>query len=102
MATSYDWKNITLDAYTSMYGQTDVVYRISADLVCIDKGTSTELVTIGVAYNEAASFTAFEDITKAEAISWIEAALAPAELAKIKARLLSQASKVNSRVLQDT
>ena len=76
MAVTYSWKNIKLQAHKNMYGQTDVVFLITADLEAVE-GThiETKTITTGVSYDSEGTFTDMASITKDQAVSWIESAL---------------------------
>lgn len=89
MAVTYSWKNIKLQAHKDMYGQTDVVFLITADLEAVE-GThiETQTITTGVSYDSEGTFTDMASITKDQAVAWIESALGDS-LQKEKDKLAS-------------
>lgn len=100
MAVTYTWSKITLDAYPSMYGETNVVYRISGTLTATDStaGSASTEVSVGLPYDSDDTFIAFDSITKSQCITWIEA---NADLTTIKANLATSASVSVVRAIED-
>jgi len=73
---TFSWKNIELSCHHSMYGKTDVAFAFTATLVATnDEGYSKEKEISGGFGAPGSSYTESNDITKADAISWIESAL---------------------------
>lgn len=100
MAVTYTWSKITLDAYPSMYGETNVVYRITGTLTANDSaaGSASTEVAVGLPYDSDETFIAFDSITKSQCVTWIEA---NADLTNIKADLATNASKSVSKDIAD-
>lgn len=100
MAVTYTWSKINLDAYPSMYGETNVVYKITGTLTATDSaaGSATVEVSIGLPYDSDETFIAFDSITKSQCVTWLEA---NADLTSIKADLATNASKSVSRDIAD-
>ena len=76
MAITYAWKNIELKAYKNMYGQTDVVFMIDADLEATEGTVSkTKEIATSLTFNSESDFIAIDSVTKDQAITWIESSL---------------------------
>ena len=73
---TFSWKNIELSCHHSMYGKNNVAFAATAILVATDSNGNTKekqlTVGLGVPGN---NFINESDITKEDAINWIENAL---------------------------
>jgi|SRR5210317_1641833 len=69
----YEWKNVELVAYKTMYDLTDVVFRVDADLTATLNGVVETLsIKMGVPFDPDGEFTDINSVTKEQATSWIE------------------------------
>jgi len=85
---TYSWKNIELSCHHNMYGKQEVAFAWSGTLVATDEsGNTREKTLAGGLGVPGDSFIDSADITKEDAVSWIEASL---DLESIKADLESQ------------
>ena len=81
MAITYKWaipSLDTFDTYTDEQGntETDVIALIHWILTATDSGTNVSVKRIGVVkanIDDLSGFTAFNDVTKAQAVAWVEA-----------------------------
>lgn len=70
---TYTWKNIELQCHKNLYGLTDVVFAIRADLEAEESGiTEIENVFVGILEPDSENFILASDVTKDQAIQWIE------------------------------
>lgn len=82
---TYEWNNIELISYKTMYSKSNVVFMIDADLNGTENGiTENKKIKVGVTYNPASDFIDITSITKAKAVSWIEHALGSSLLEEYK------------------
>lgn len=74
---TYTWKNIEIQCYHTMYGESNVAFAGTGTLVATDENgiTSEKKLTIGFSTPPSSGYTAASDITKEIAVSWIESAL---------------------------
>lgn len=92
--TTYSWKEVECAAYPEMSGQVDVVYMVSGTLCAVapNGGSAEERVTSGIPYGDLSAFTALAEVTKEQAVGWLEAALSPDTFDGIKTRLATNAA----------
>lgn len=79
MATEYKWVISQLDAYPQADNHTDVVFQIHWDRLASD-GAGHDARIYGsqtVTLDAEAPFTPYADLTEAQVIGWLEAALGP-------------------------
>jgi hypothetical protein len=82
---TFNWRNIELSCYPDMYGVSDLVFMIKADLeISSDNGIVTKEITVGVSFNPNSTYTPISEVTRDKAVEWIEGALTTEELTRIK------------------
>tara|TARA_R110000782_G_scaffold143379_1_gene236083 strand:- start:1283 stop:1615 length:333 start_codon:yes stop_codon:yes gene_type:complete len=104
MAITYTWNCTTVDTYPTKSDQTDVIFNVHWRLNGVD---DTEDENVGDSYGvvsldteDLSTFTAFADITEANVISWVEAALGEIQVAALKASIDAQiAEKITPTVV---
>ena len=104
MAITYTWNCTTVDTYPTKSDQTDVIFNVHWRLNGVD---DTEDNNVGDSYGvvsldteDLSTFTAFADITEADVIGWVEAALGEDQVASIKASIDAQiAEKITPTVV---
>ena len=91
------WDVVSLDATTTVGSLSDVVTSIHWEASDADGdyiGYRYGEVTLSEA--DSASFTAYADITKDDAISWVKAALGSDEVTEIETNIASQISALKT------
>ena len=104
MAITYTWNCTTVDTYPTKSDQTDVIFNVHWRLNGVD---DTEDENVGDSYGvvsldteDLSTFTAFADITEADVIGWVEAALGEIQVAALKASIDAQiAEKITPTVV---
>ena len=104
MAIAYTWNCTTVDTYPTKSDQTDVIFNVHWRLNGVD---DTEDENVGDSYGvvsldteDLSTFTAFADITEADVIGWVEAALGEDQVAALKASIDAQiAEKITPTVV---
>ena len=104
MAITYTWNCTTVDTYPTKSDQTDVIFNVHWRLNGVD---DTEDKNVGDSYGvvsldteDLSTFTAFADITEANVISWVEAALGEEQVASLKTSIDAQiAEKITPTVV---
>ena len=104
MAITYIWNCTTVDTYPTKSDQTDVIFNVHWRLNGVD---DTEDKNVGDSYGvvsldteDLSTFTAFADITEADVIGWVEAALGEEQVTSIKASIDAQiAEKITPTVV---
>ena len=104
MAITYTWNCTTVDTYPTKSDQTDVIFNVHWRLNGVD---DTEDENVGDSYGvvsldteDLSTFTAFADITEANVISWVEAALGEDQVAALKTSIDAQiAEKITPTVV---
>ena len=104
MAIAYTWNCTTVDTYPTKSDQTDVIFNVHWRLNGVD---DTEDENVGDSYGvvsldteDLSTFTAFADITEANVISWVEAALGEDQVAALKTSIDAQiAEKITPTVV---
>ena len=107
MAITYTWHTKTVDTYPTKGDQTDVIFNVHWRLTGVD---DTEDENIGDSYGvvsldteDLSTFTAFADITEADVIGWVEAALGEDQVAALKTSIDAQiAEKITPTVVTKT
>jgi hypothetical protein len=91
MTITYTWNVVQLDCYPQYDGETDVVFTVHWTLTGTD-GTYT-----GSAYGSQAvtidpdvPFTPYPDLTEAQVIGWVQAAMGPEEVAALEFNIAGQ------------
>jgi hypothetical protein len=104
MAITYTWNCTTVDTYPTKDDKADVIFNVHWRLNGVD---DTEDKNVGDSYGvvsldteDLSTFTAFADITEADVIGWVEAALGEDQVAAIKASIDAQiAEKITPTVV---
>tara|TARA_R110000803_G_scaffold199631_1_gene263746 strand:- start:301 stop:633 length:333 start_codon:yes stop_codon:yes gene_type:complete len=104
MAITYTWNCTTVDTYPTKSDQTDVIFNVHWRLNGVD---DTEDENVGDSYGvvsldteDLSTFTAFADITEADVIGWVEAALGEDQVTALKASIDAQiAEKITPTVV---
>ena len=104
MAITYTWNCTTVDTYPTKDDKADVIFNVHWRLNCVD---DTEDKNVGDSYGvvsldteDLSTFTAFADITEADVIGWVEAALGEDQVTAIKASIDAQiAEKITPTVV---
>ena len=104
MAITYTWNCTTVDTYPTKSDQTDVIFNVHWRLNGVD---DTEDKNVGDSYGvvsldteDLSTFTAFADITEADVIGWVEAALGEDQVTALKASIDAQiAEKITPTVV---
>ena len=104
MAITYTWNCTTVDTYPTKSDQADVIFNVHWRLNGVD---DTEDENVGDSYGvvsldteDLSTFTAFADITEANVISWVEAALGEDQVTALKASIDAQiAEKITPTVV---
>ena len=91
MSNTHTWKINALDCAPSAEGQTNVVNTIHWTATGTD-GTHTASVynTHPVTYTAGSPFTAFNSLTEAEVIGWLQSAMGTEQVAAVEAALDAQ------------
>ena len=104
MAITYTWNCTTVDTYPTKSDQTDVIFNVHWRLNGVD---DTEDENVGDSYGvvsldteDLSTFTAFADITEADVIGWVEAALGEDQVTALKTSIDAQiAEKITPTVV---
>ena len=91
MATTYTWSVVQMDAYPELDGQQDVVFTVHWTLSGEEAGFSGGVYgSVGVTLDEGATFTPYADLTEAQVIGWVQAALGAEQVAAYEANVSQQ------------
>ena len=91
MTITNTWAVFQMDAYPEYEGEVDVVFTVHWTLTGTD-GTYVGSVygSVGVSLDEGATFTPYEDLTEAQVIGWVQAALGEEQVAAYEANVAQQ------------
>jgi len=101
MAITNIWAVQQMDCYPEYEGETDVVFTVHWTLTATD-GTYNGSVygSIGVTLDEGSTFTPYEDLTEAQVIGWVQAAMGEEQVAAYEANVAEQiANQINPPVV---
>ena len=85
------WDVVSLDATKTVGSLSDVVTTVHWTASDADGDhTGSSYGSVGLAAADSGSFTAYADITKANAIAWAKAALGSDEVTAIETRIANQ------------
>jgi predicted sugar kinase len=104
MAITNTWGVIQMDAYPELEGNVNVVFTLHWTLSATD-GTYSGRVygTVGVSLEEDATFTPYADLTKAQVIGWVKAALGEEQVATYESNVAQQiANQITPPVVTPT
>ena len=98
---SYNWLIERLDCYPERDGETDVVFTVHWRLNAADGNYgATCYGSVGLTYDASAPFTPFADLTQAQVVGWVQAALGAEQVAQLEAALAGNiATQINPPVV---
>jgi len=104
MAITYTWNCTTVDTYPTKSDQADVIFNVHWRLNGVDdtedENTVDSYGVVSLDTEDLSTFTAFADITEADVIGWVEAALGEEQVAALKASIDAQiAEKITPTVV---
>ena len=102
MSNSFTWVINAMDCYPQDAGQTDVVFTVHWTLNGTDGSGHNGSVygTVGVTYTAGEPFTPYAQLTQAQVVGWVEAALGPEQVAAMEANINTQiANQINPPVV---
>jgi hypothetical protein len=92
---TYTWVIEQLDCYPLRDGQTDVVFTVHWRLNGTDGDyTATAYGTVGLTYDAKAGFTPYEDLTQAQVVGWVQAALGPEQVQALTDNVAAQLAAI--------
>jgi hypothetical protein len=88
MSITNTWVIEQMNCYPTSEGQTDVVFNVHWRINATD-GTynATSYGTVGVTYVAGSPYTPFADLTQAQVVGWVQAALGAEQVSTIEAGL---------------
>jgi len=95
MSNTYTWVIEQLDCYPQKDGHTDVVFTVHWRLNGTD-GTNTATVygTVGLTYEPGQPYTPYEDLTQAQVVGWVQAALGPEQVQALTDNVAAQLAAI--------
>jgi hypothetical protein len=97
MATTYTWNIQQLDCYPEQDGHTDVVFVVHWILSGEEAGFSGGVYgSVGVTLDPDAPFVSYADLTLAQVVGWVQAALGAEQVAAYEANVAQQ---INDQVV---
>lgn len=91
MATTYTWAVVQMDCYPEEYGETDVVFNVHWTLTGEEAGfTGSVYGTVGVTYTAGSPYTPYDQLTEAQVIGWVQAAMGAEQVAAYEANVAQQ------------
>lgn len=87
MSISYTWQINQLTAYPTYESQTDVVFKVQWSYRGVNQngvGSSRGGIT-DVTYTAGAPFTPYAELTEAQVLGWVQAAVTPTEISDMEA-----------------
>jgi hypothetical protein len=91
MSITYTWSVMQMDCYPQEGGETDVVFNVCWTL------TGTEAGFTGFVYGAqtvpapgGSNFTPYDQLTEAQVIGWVVAAMGPEQVAALEANIATQ------------
>jgi hypothetical protein len=104
MAITYTWNCTTVDTYPTKSDQADVIFNVHWRLSGVDdtedENTGDSYGVVSLDTEDLSTFTAFADITEADVIGWVEAALGEEQVTALKASIDAQiAEKITPTVV---
>lgn len=98
---TYSWVIEKLDCYTQRDGHDDVVFVIHWRLNAVDgEYNASGYGTVSLTYDPSAPFTPYADLTEAQVLGWLLAALGPDQIAQMEAALAANiAAQINPPVV---
>jgi hypothetical protein len=97
MATTYTWAVAQMDCYPEEDGEMDVVFNVHWTLAGTEAGFIGYVYgTQGVSLDPAATFTPYADLTEAQVIGWVQAAMGAEQVAAYEANVAEQ---INNQIV---
>ncbi len=95
MPNTYTWVIEQLDCYPQKDGHTDVVFTVHWRLNGTD-GTNTATVygTVGLNYEPGQPYTPYADLTQAQVVGWVQAALGPEQVQALTDNVAAQLAAI--------
>jgi len=91
MANTYTWDIVELQTYPSHEGQTNVVVAVHWVLTGTDDVNTASFRGIqGISFNPNGTFTAYENLTKNQVLSWVNDSLGEDGISQAQADIDSQ------------
>ena len=91
MATTYTWAVVQMDCYPEEDGETDVVFNVHWTLTGEEAGfTGYVYGSQGVTIDPDAPFTPYDQLTEAQVIGWVQAAMGAEQVAAYEANVAQQ------------
>ena len=91
MAVTYTWSVVQMDAYPEEDGETDVVFNVHWTLAGIDQTYQGYAYgSQSVSIDPDAPFTPYDDLTEAQVIGWVQAAMGEEQVASYEANVAQQ------------
>lgn len=101
MSDSFSWVIERLDCYPERDGETDVVFTVYWRLNAQNGEYSASCYgTVSVTYSAGQPFTPYADLTEAQVVGWVQAALGAEQVAQMEAALAANiAAQINPPVV---
>ena len=101
MSITNTWAVIQMDCYPELDGDTDVVFTVHWTLPGTDGDyTGSVYGSQAVALDPTAPFTPYDDLTEAQVIGWVQAAMGAEQVAAYEANVATQiANQINPPVV---
>jgi hypothetical protein len=95
MPNTYTWVIEQLDCYPEKDGKTDVVFTVHWRLNGTD-GTNAATVygSVGLTYEPGQPYTPYEDLTQAQVIGWVQAALGSEQVQTLTDNVAAQLAAI--------
>jgi len=91
MSANLTWKVEQFECYPERDGKQDVVFIVHWRCNGVDgKFAGTSYGTQAIAYEADASFTPYSNLTEAQVIGWVKAALGDERVSQIEASVIAQ------------
>ena len=101
MAITNTWAVVQMDCYPELDGDTDVVFTVHWTLTGVNGDYSGSVYgSQAVALDPTAPFTPYDDLTEAQVIGWVQAAMGAEQVAAYEANVAGQiANQINPPVV---
>ena len=101
MAITNTWAVVQMDCYPELDGDTDVVFTVHWTLTGVDGDyTGSVYGSQALTLDPGAPFTPYADLTEAQVIGWVQAAMGAEQVAVYEANVAGQiANQINPPVV---
>ena len=101
MTATYTWTVVQMDCYPEVDGETDVVFTVHWTLTGVDGDyTGSVYGSQALTLDPGAPFTPYADLTEAQVIGWVQAAMGAEQVAVYEANVAGQiANQINPPVV---